>query len=331
MTSGIGSILHTLSQPCETERRCVQSNGEERWSQEYRDYAIKTWLYLRLAMVLLVVGLAVAIGFERTKVDCFQPSISAYYYTPVRNFFVGAVIGIAVCLLCLRGNDPIEDVLLNLAGMLAPVVALVPTPDHGGCTSLAQALTQDQSPNIANNGFALLAVGLVGVVIAVVVTEKKGPTLYARIGYQIAAVLWIAATLVFWLDRSGFVHGAHYAAAIPMFACIALVVLSNACAIGASRDPRSLRNRYGVIVGLMGASAVACAVAGIAGWRSWLIALESALLLLFSVFWLLQTFEQRDSGLREQGPDPRRGALVTELPKHIPLLRRRIGTGSPPA
>src|SRR5438552_17398424 len=79
--------------------------------------AVKTWRYLRLAMIALVVGLGVSLAFERGKVHpgCFKTSISAYYYTPAHSWFVAALIGIAVCLVCLRGSTGTEDVLLNLA------------------------------------------------------------------------------------------------------------------------------------------------------------------------------------------------------------------------
>ena len=67
---------------------------------------------------------------------CFQTSISAYYYTPVHGVFIGALVAVGTCLICLRGNTDAEDILLNLAGMFAPVVALVPTPGTGSCGSV---------------------------------------------------------------------------------------------------------------------------------------------------------------------------------------------------
>ena len=45
---------------------------------------IKTYRYLRIGMIGAVVLLAASIGIERSKVDCWQTSISAYYYTPAR-------------------------------------------------------------------------------------------------------------------------------------------------------------------------------------------------------------------------------------------------------
>jgi hypothetical protein len=65
-----------------SQANCQQS----KWSHIEPSYAVKTWRYLRVAMVVVVFGLGVSIAYERSKVrpGCFQTSISAYYYTPDR-------------------------------------------------------------------------------------------------------------------------------------------------------------------------------------------------------------------------------------------------------
>ena len=85
-------------------------------------------------------------------------SISDYYYTPVRSLFVGALIGVAACMIALRGNTDTEDKLLNLRGMLAPAVAFIPTTPNPQCTP---APRQPCVVDIANNIGPLLAVGAV--------------------------------------------------------------------------------------------------------------------------------------------------------------------------
>ena len=67
---------------------------------------------------------------------CWQHSISAYYYTPVQLFLVGALVAIGISLIALKGSIELEDAVLNFAGILAPVVALVPTPNVGRCGSV---------------------------------------------------------------------------------------------------------------------------------------------------------------------------------------------------
>lgn len=293
-------------------------------------YAIKSWRYLRLAMVALVVGLFVSIAFERWKVpaDCLQTSISAYYYTPVHDYFVAALLGIGVCLFCLRGCNDIEDGLLNLAGMFAPVVALVPTPKPGKCASVFGSL-EDRGVNIANNITALIVVGLLAGITLIVLTVRKRlqPPQMAVGMFAVAATIWITLMLFFWLDRDDFVTYAHYSAAIPMFVCILVVVLYNAWgykkkkakakeeakakkeanptddAIAkdeakAKKQATPLRNPYLGIGGAMIASSVIIGIAACLGWHYSVIAIEFALIILFAAFWVIQTIELWDDGLR---------------------------------
>jgi hypothetical protein len=101
--------------------------------------AIKTYRYLRIRMIGAVVLLTASIAIERSKVDCWQTSISAYYYTPVRAIFVGTMIAVDLALIVYKGRSGREAVCLNYAGMLAPAIALVPTTDvaHAGRSSPA--------------------------------------------------------------------------------------------------------------------------------------------------------------------------------------------------
>ena len=71
-----------------------------------------------------------------------------------------------VCLVALRGNTPGEDIALNFAGMLAPVVAFVPTGDTGSCSSVP-IQAADVAPAVANNMQSLFVLGAVAVAIGV--------------------------------------------------------------------------------------------------------------------------------------------------------------------
>jgi hypothetical protein len=267
-------------------------------SHEEQGYAIKTWRYLRLAMVILVAGLLVSILFEWRKVgyDCIQTSISAYYYTPVHGFLVGSLVGIGICLVCLKGSTEIEDVLLNLAGMFAPIVALVPTPDTGSCASLL-GTTADRNLNIANNMTALIAVEVIALALLAGTAIRSRPKRPTIIGYAAAGITFIVTATVFWADRGLFIDHAHGVSATAMFACILLVVAVNAFNFKEVRDA-SLRNRYTVIAVAMAVATVGLLIALAAGWDYWLIALEGTLISLFAVFWVIQTWELRRVGLR---------------------------------
>ncbi|SBT46975.1 DUF998 domain-containing protein [Micromonospora auratinigra] len=71
--------------------------------------------------LVLIVGHMVAVG-RLTLVD----SLSGYYYTEVRDVFVGALCAIGVFLISYRYRRP-DDLLGTVAGVLAVVVALCPT------------------------------------------------------------------------------------------------------------------------------------------------------------------------------------------------------------
>jgi hypothetical protein len=270
-----------------------------RLSDDEQAAAIKTWRYLRLAIVVLAVGLAVAVLYQvfHASCKCFLTSISAYYYTPVHAFFVGALVSIGVCLFCLKGNTPGEDILLNLAGMLAPVVAFVPTPveDHSTVVLFNDV---DIDSSVTNNVTALLAVGAVGLVVLAVLSIRHRPSLLELIGYGIALAVYVAALLWFEIDRSGFIGAAHYAAAIPMFACIVGVVWVNATGYKEKKRAPSLKNRYLAIAAAMTASAVAMAIAYCAGWHYAVLVVEFTLIGLFALFWTIQTKELWREGLR---------------------------------
>jgi hypothetical protein len=265
------------------------------------DYAIKTWRYLRLAMVGLVVGLVVAVVYEWQAVPshCVQTSISAYYYTPVRGYFVGALLGIGTCLFCLKGSITGEDLLLNVAGMLAAVVALVPTPDAGTCTSLRGTI-DDRAPDIANNVTVLVAVGSFALVVLAILWLAQRPRRRPRAMYVIGAFVWAPAALLFEADRDGFMGSAHDIAAYVMFACILAVVVLNAVTDKAGK--RWARYAYAFVAGAMAlAAAVIIPLGLLGGWGHWVIGIETAFILLFALFWTIQTVELWTPGLRPNG------------------------------
>jgi len=268
-------------------------------SRHEQVFAIKTWRYLRLAMVVLVAGLIVSIVYEWITVhaDCFQTSISAYYYTSVHAYFIGALVAIGVCLFCLKGGTDAEDVLLNLAGMFAPVVGLVPTPAPGRC-GVVPGTTHHIHDNVANNMIALLVVGALALVILAALSSKALPSRPARIAYAVAAAIWLGGGLVFILADHVFIKKAHGIAAALMFFCIFIVVCINAREYKDKGPATSVRNRYGAIAVAMGTSFVVFPITGALGWHHWVLGIEVALISLFAAFWVIQTEDLWREGLR---------------------------------
>jgi len=266
--------------------------------------ATKTYQYLRIAIVGVVAALAAAVLFEHAEVDCWQTSISAYYYTPVRAIFVGGLMAIGLCLIVIKGSGPWEDSFLNFAGMLAPIVAVVPTSTAGTCWSIEpnpRPVEPDGSlapwviANIDNNMKALIVVGILGLVVAAALALATGDLQAAlsggewgtRIGLIGSVVIvaggWLA--FAYWDD---FYTKAHSIAAITMFVFLAMVVAINAWKHWAAKD--FLFWWYTAIAGLM-VIVAAVILALKSDWDHAVLVLEAAEIALFAAFWITQTVE----------------------------------------
>jgi hypothetical protein len=275
-----------------------KSTPRQPLTRREQGYAIKTWRYLRIAMVVLAFGLFVSVAIEWLRVDghCWQESISAYYYTPVHNFFVAVLMSIGVCLFCLKGSTDTEDTLLNVAGMFAPVVALVPTAAKDSCLSVLVSVRNVKA--IENNVTALIIIGGIGLLILIGLAFKNPPTKTERKGFIAAASVWLAATLIFFLDEDLFIDNAHYTAAVLMFLCILAVVCINAMAHSKDPSPKRKRNWSAVLAATMLGSSAVILLAAAFGFDHWVLVIEAVLIFLFGAFWIIQTDELWEDGLR---------------------------------
>ena len=277
-------------------------------------YSIKTYRYLRMAMIAMIVLLGASLVIEWSKTDphCLQNSISAYYYTPVRAIFVGSLITIGVCMVVLKGNTEPEDILLNVAGILAPGVALVPTPGRGTCHSVPVDLG-DAAANVSNNMLALFIIAVPCLVVAAIfiirdrIRHPNQWTLMYVVGLAVSTLIFGGGLVWFFMDREGFIDNAHYAAAITMFVCIVAVVLLNAEQFRRKQRkhavPHSPANRYSVIALLMVlAPLVMVGWKALFGWQHAVLWIEGTLIVLFAAFWVSQTQELWNDGIRQELP-----------------------------
>lgn len=90
-----------------------------------KDHQIISYLYLRLligacGILLPLICLGYGLLFD------MQDSISDYYYTPVRDVFVGILFVMGFFLLSYRGYEPIDDWFANAGFFFALGVALFP-------------------------------------------------------------------------------------------------------------------------------------------------------------------------------------------------------------
>jgi hypothetical protein len=261
----------------------------------------RTYRYVRLSIVAATLVLAVSIGLEVARAGVL-PSISAAFYTPAGNLFVGSLCAIALALLVLSGRS-IEQGLLDVAAVFALVVALVPTPFSAlSCPRGAVCVPAAEIPGVINNGVAVASVSVVVVIVAAVLARTQANAGVGTV-VTLAVVVLLVVGFPAWalIDFESFVLGAHNVAAVGFFGVIGLVAAVSAWR--PQRAPRRFRALYGVVaVGILGSlvALVAVLIAGGAatanvGGVPVVFLGESVVVALFAVFWLVQTVELWDA------------------------------------
>ncbi|GAA1385513.1 DUF998 domain-containing protein [Pseudonocardia kongjuensis] len=98
--------------------------------------AVLSYLGLRRAVGVIGIGLpfVLVIGDLALGGDGLRDSISRYWYSPVRDVFVGSMCAIGVFLYCYRYDRP-DRLLANVTGTAAIAVALLPTSPETGATT----------------------------------------------------------------------------------------------------------------------------------------------------------------------------------------------------
>jgi hypothetical protein len=283
-----------------------------------------TYRYLRGGMVAVIVMLFAAVLIDSVPTWCWQESISAYYYTAARNVFVAALCCLGIMLIVYKGSADTEDVLLNLAGTLAFFVAFVPTDPPGSSNDKQIVPTnEEQIAAVDNNiGAVVVALAVAAALITFVYFADKSSRSettpwgnWLRINSAIVLAGFVA---VFLLAPDVFRAGAHYVAAILIFAIIVGVVFFNAYLVTKQDEPdRPTRERYQRRYRSIGAMMLGSLLIAIVLWavryffeiegKLWnfpLFALETALLLEFAAYWAFQTVELWNHADRKSLIDP---------------------------
>jgi hypothetical protein len=95
---------------------------------------VLSYLALRKAVGAVALGLpfVLAIPWWILRDHMIESSISGYYYTGMRNLFVGSLCAIAMFMLCCRGYDWQDELAGIFSAVCALGVAFFPTaPDYG--------------------------------------------------------------------------------------------------------------------------------------------------------------------------------------------------------
>jgi hypothetical protein len=292
-----------------------------------RDVTLDTYRYLRGGMAVMIVLLGAAVIGERLMATCWQTSISAYYFTAAHSIFIAALCALGVLFIAYKGSCDTEDVLLTLAGILAFIVAMVPTTRPGLlCGSYGLPADYEVNRAITNNVWA--------VVIALVTARAVSWWLYRRtkttesksvLGTLSMCLLWLVMAVgfvAFIFFPSPFDSNAHAISAIIMFLALIATVVTTAF-LASREDETKVPHRrlyllfYWGIAALMVATLIAVVVLHLTldRWSHWVIVSEIVLITEFTLYWVVQTIELwRTPNRFELLPDADQAKLAQRRP-----------------
>ncbi|MET3861700.1 hypothetical protein ABIE38_002636 [Dietzia sp. 2505] len=190
-------------------------------------YIVETYFVLRMVIAAgaLLLPAALLLWVALDPGVTMMGSLSAFYYSPARSLFVGILVAIGVALVAYRGYTRGENALLNGAGILTIVVALVPTGD----SSVPGLTVAGAVHAVAAVGFFVLAALSIFFYGQETLGSLPDPTLRRRyrVAYRALAVLVVTlpalAVLVAWVAGPSVALFAGEAAALYAFAAFWLV------------------------------------------------------------------------------------------------------------
>jgi hypothetical protein len=262
----------------------------------------RTYRYVRLGLIAAILSIFVSLIAYGTT-SGWPPSISALFYTPSGTVFVGAVFAVSFGLLALSGHS-VEQALLDLAGVVVPLIAIVPTVLRTGdlpgvtadCGEAARCVPSEYVSGIANGMVTFAVIGGMGVILAVVLAVVQR-TISGGLLLAIAAATVIIAGMTIWwaVDPESYVASAHLVATIAFLSLMALVSLMSAAGAGGT----SYRAVYGALSVLFVLTLIFVVIASIVQYRGadldaptgppLVLIGEAIALAVFGVFWLAQT------------------------------------------
>lgn len=198
----------------------------------------QTYLALRIAMIMLVALLFVTIILQLWLVNgwnCWQSSISAYYFTSVRPVFIGALCAIGACMIIYRGNSLWENTALDYSGFLAFIVAFVPAKLDDACQPTNSLERSEIEAAVETNVGAVLAIGVVATIVGLTVRKARQgqlakPARHTVISLLVTLLVLAVGVWLYMEERVWFLSHGHLYAAVPLFIGIVIVVVANAWA-----------------------------------------------------------------------------------------------------
>ena len=281
---------------------------------------------LRVGMVVITVMLFAAVVIERISATHWQGALSAYYYTSAHSIFIAALLGLSTLFFVYRGSSDTEDALLTLAGVCTLVAALVPQdrpdPLFGGAD-----LPPDYKVAIEPNVWAVVVALVLGWLLMLWLHRHKRTQQTRSLGGTLSLYflrLIVALGLIVLVVRARWIkeyaHGV--AGTLMLLAFIATVFC--AAYVVAREQGSKYRHRYQrfyrVIAVVMLVTLIAVVTLHLVRphWMGelWIIGLETALILEFAAYWVVQTIELWNTpDRRERLPEDARNRLAERRPK----------------
>jgi hypothetical protein len=274
--------------------------------------SLRTYRYLRIAMGGMIIVIFTAVAIVAIGQGQLLGSISQYYYTPARSSFVGALVAAAVALLALSGHRA-ERALLDGAGLLAPLIAVVGTPIRSLeiCGGDGTCVPESAVPDIENGVLTYLAIGTAGwLTVLVLVLARRVPLRVAGISLLVATVVIGGVAALWFLARPVFLSTVHFGAAAVFFLLIGTIAVLHLRGRDDSPDPaRWMKVVYGIVaVGMV--VVVALAIWAIVDERLTpredlgplppVFTCEVVALILFLVFWVVQSIQRWNDDVAPQ-------------------------------
>ena len=163
---------------------------------------VRSYLFLRRSVGIIGVALPLVLIIGKIILESpgISGSISAYYYSVMRDVFVGSLWAIGIFLICYR-YDFLDDFASTLAGICAIGVSLFPTTPDVGATQRQTAI------GLAHGSFAACFFLILALMVIFLFrrTDQDNPTprkqqrntVYLFCGIAILACVVIAALLLF--------------------------------------------------------------------------------------------------------------------------------------
>ena len=215
----------------------------------------RTYRYLRLVLIGTVSAIFLAVGLTWQEYHHLIPTISHFFYTPAGVVFVGSLIAAAAAMVALSG-DGVQQVLLDVAAMMLPIIALVPTnADNTMLKNLRQNLCPDGATVCVPSpfdGYATIGMTVWCIVVPVVllialsigIADRRSSGRFTAQFFWTQALcwmVWIAVFTWFMWFRDAFFAAGHYISAVAFFIVVTLVALWQAI-LGPLQTRREIAN-----------------------------------------------------------------------------------------